>query len=176
MSENDAVRYDRRTIVLHWAVAGSVALLWIMAQGAELLPKGPVRLSIWSVHILIGFLLALLVLARIGWRMTRGRRLPPADHGVRHLAAVLVHGLLYLLLVAVVGLGIANVFGHGFPLFGVWPFPRFWDKPVQHFIGHWHGTIANIIMIVAVLHAAAALYHHAVLKDGVLRRMMPKAN
>jgi len=165
--------YDRRTRQLHWAVGGLVVVLWLMAQGNSFLPKGPLRLSIWSVHVLLGFLLAALVVARIAWRVSRGDRLPPVRAGLWGYAASAVHYLLYLLLVAVVVLGIMNVFGHGFPLFGVWKFPRFWEKPFQHRIADWHGLAANIIAGVAAIHAIAALWHHHVLRDGTLRRMWP---
>jgi cytochrome b561 len=165
--------YDRRTRQLHWAVGGLVVVLWLMAQGNSFLPKGPLRLSIWSVHVLLGFLLAALVVARIAWRVSRGDRLPPVRAGLWGHAASAVHYLLYLLLVAVVVLGIMNVFGHGFPLFGVWKFPRFWEKPFQHRIADWHGLAANVIAGVAVIHAIAALWHHHVLRDGTLRRMWP---
>jgi len=37
----------------------------------------------------------------------------------------------------------------------------------------WHEKIGWAIIIVALGHAAAALYHHFVLKDRVLRRMLP---
>ncbi|MFW7269682.1 cytochrome b [Gluconacetobacter sp. Hr-1-5] len=173
MNDNDTIRHDRRTIALHWTVGVSVIFLWVMAQGAERLPKGSFRLSIWSVHVILGFLLTLLVLLRIAWRATGGRRPSPADRGMHHMPAMLMHTLLYLLLLSVVGLGIANVFGHGFPLFGVWRFPRLWEKSIQHRIADWHGTVANVIMVVAALHAAAACYHHAIIKDNVLRRMLP---
>ncbi len=168
-----APHYDRRTRFFHWAVAGTIAFLWIMARLNSFLPKGPFRLGIWSIHVLVGFALAGLVITRIGWRLTRGDRLPPVDHGPRHAVAVLVHLLLYLLMIAVVALGIANVFGHGFPLFGLWAFPRFWDKPIQHGIAEWHGLVANVIAAVAAFHAVAALYHQHVLKDSLLRRMWP---
>lgn len=172
-ADNRDPAYDRRTRILHWSVGGLVAFMWLMAQGNSFLQKGPLRLRIWSVHVLLGFLLAALVVARIGWRVSRGRRLPPVKPGLWGHAASLVHYLLYLLLVAVVVLGIMNVFGHGFPLFGVWKFPRFWEKPFQHQVADWHGLAANIIAGVAAMHGLAALWHHLVLRDGTLRRMWP---
>jgi cytochrome b561 len=36
-----------------------------------------------------------------------------------------------------------------------------------------HTWLGNAILWVAGVHAAAALYHHFVLKDGVLRSMLP---
>jgi cytochrome b561 len=164
--------YDRRTIMLHWIVAGTIAFMWTLGRIAHLLPKGPFRLSLWSIHILVGLVLFGLVAMRIGWRLSGGRRLPSAEHGVRHVAAVAVHYLLYALMIAVVVLGVAHV--SGFPLFGALKLPVFWDKAVNRSIGEWHGLIANIIAAVAALHAVAALYHHYVVKDQVLRRMMPR--
>lgn len=165
--------YDRRTRRLHWIVGGLVAFLWLMAQGNLWLHKGPVRQSIWSIHVLTGFVLAALVVTRIAWRASKGTKLPPAQSGFWGYAATAVHMLLYVLLIAVVVLGIMNVFGHGFPLFNTWKFPRFWDKPFQHQIAEWHGLAANIIAGVAAVHAVAALWHHWVLKDATLRRMWP---
>lgn len=165
--------YDARTRWLHWAVGGLVIVLWVMAQGNMLLDKGPLRLAIWSVHVLLGFGLAGLLVARIGWRLTRGTHLLPVQRGLWGYVAIAAHDLLYVLLIAVAVLGVMNVFGHGFPLFGIWKFPRFWDKPFQHFIAEWHGLIANTLAAAAALHAAAALWHHGVLKDGTLRRMWP---
>ena len=39
----------------------------------------------------------------------------------------------------------------------------------------WHELAANAILIVAGLHAAAALFHHYILRDATLRRMLPWA-
>jgi cytochrome b561 len=36
-----------------------------------------------------------------------------------------------------------------------------------------HGLLGDIIMWIAGLHAAAAIVHHVVLKDGVLAAMLP---
>ncbi|MDB5736493.1 MAG: cytochrome [Sphingomonas bacterium] len=169
----ERVSYDRRTILLHWIVAGTIAFMWLLARfNMSFLQKGPLRLNLWSIHVLVGFCLAALVVARIVWRLTRGDRLPPAEHGVRHVLAVAVHYLLYLLMIVVVVLGLAHV--SGFRLFGVLPFPTFWEKPVNHEIGELHGLAANIIAGLAVLHALAALYHHHVVKDRVLIRMNPR--
>jgi cytochrome b561 len=168
----ERISYDRRTIVLHWIVAGTIAFMWLLARLNMSLPKGPLRLSLWSVHVLVGLALAGLIAARIGWRLTHGRRLPPAQHGLRHALAVTVHYALYLLMVTVVLLGISHL--SGFPLFGVFKLPTVWAKPVNHDIGELHGLVANIIAGVAVIHALAALYHHYVVRDGVLRRMAPR--
>jgi cytochrome b561 len=165
--------YDQTTIRLHWATAALVVTLWTMGRLTVLLPKGSLRLDIWSVHVLLGFTLAGVILVRIGWRLLRGRKLPPAEQGARHLVAVAVHALLYGLLVGVAGLGVLNVFAHGFPLFGTWHFPKVGDEDYAKIVNGWHNLFANIIAALAAFHAAAALFHHHVLKDRVLGRMWP---
>jgi hypothetical protein len=66
---------------------------------------------------------------------------------------------------------ITNVFAHGFPLFNLWHFPKFGGDEFMRSVNAWHGLLANIIITVALFHSAAALFHHHVIKDGVLRRM-----
>jgi cytochrome b561 len=46
-------------------------------------------------------------------------------------------------------------------------------RPVRHQVTEVHNWVAWAIIIIAALHAAAALYHHYVLKDGLLKRMLP---
>jgi cytochrome b561 len=54
------------------------------------------------------------------------------------------------------------------------PFGPF-DRPARRELKEIHNYVAWAIIIVAGLHAAAALYHHYVLKDRVLKRMLPAA-
>jgi cytochrome b561 len=171
-SESPPQVYDRTTIMLHWTTAMLVAIQFLIGRTTNLLPRGPLRVDIWSVHVLFGFALAGVVILGRLWRATYGRRLPPLNRGVLHLAAVATHRLLDLLLLVIVALGIANVFAHGFPLFNAWHFPKLGGEFMRS-INAWHGLIANIIIAVALLHAGAALFHRYVINDGVLRRMWP---
>ncbi len=54
---------------------------WLGAQVIDWFPKGPLRVDARSVHIVFGALLAILIVARLVWRRTRGRELPHADRG-----------------------------------------------------------------------------------------------
>jgi len=165
--------YDRTTITLHWATAILVAIQFLIGRTTNLLQRGPLRVDIWSVHVLFGFAFASVVILGMFWRASRGRRLPPINRGVFHVTAVAMHRLLDRLLVIMVALGITNVFAHGFPLFNILLFPKFGSDEFMRSVNAWHGLIANIIVAVALLHSAAALFHRHVIKDGVLRRMWP---
>ena len=172
MTTHTAV-YDRTTIALHWLTAVSVVLLWIIGQTADWIPDGPVNTAYWSVHVVLGFVLAGVLGWRIMWRRTAGRRLSAADSGALHAFAKTTHYLLYSLLLVVVVLGIVNAFVRGYNLFDLVSLPQIGDRALRRPITQWHGLAANILLGLAFFHAAAALVHHYLWQDGVLRRMLP---
>jgi cytochrome b561 len=174
MTTSTSLRYDPTTIRLHWATAILVALLWIIGQTADWIPDGRVNNAYWSVHVVLGFALVILVIWRIIWRAAGGRRLPPADSALLQVAAKTVHYLLYLLLLIVLVLGVANAIVRGYKLFDIASLPQFGDKALRKPITHWHGLAANILLGLAFLHAAAALTHHYIMRDSVLQRMLPR--
>jgi cytochrome b561 len=173
MTSSEELRYDRTTIALHWFTAALVASLWIIGQTSDWLPRGALRNTYWSAHVALGFALAAVVAWRIVWRGASGRRLPAAGSGVLRLAAETAHGALYVLLVIVIALGVVNAFVRGYNLFDLVHLPQIGDASLRRPITHWHGLAANILLGLALLHALAALSHHYVLKDAVLRRMAP---
>lgn len=168
-----SAHYDRTTIALHWATALLVAVLWIMAKTADYIPRGPERGAYWSTHVVLGFVLTAVIAARLFWRTGPGRSLPPADSGVLNVIAKGTHHLLYALLIAVVALGLANAFVRGFALFGLVHLPQIGDPDWRKPINNLHELAANAIFFLALFHAAAALVHHYLWRDGLLRRMAP---
>lgn len=165
--------YDRTTIALHCVTAASVAILWIIGQTADWLPHGTLKTAYWSVHVVLGFGLAAALAWRIAWRASGGRRLPPADSGALHAFAKLTHYLLYALLLVVVVLGVVNAFVRGYNLFDLVNLPQIGDRAWRRPITQWHGLAANILLGLALFHAAAALVHHYLWRDAVLQRMLP---
>ncbi|MCW6512934.1 cytochrome b [Lichenifustis flavocetrariae] len=165
--------YDPTTIALHWATAASVVILWIIGQTADWIPHGPANAAVWSVHVVLGFVLAAILTWRIMWRTSDGRRLPPADSGALQALAKLTHYLLYVFLLVVVVLGIVNAFVRGYNLFDLVSLPQVGDRAWRRPITHWHGLAANILLGLALFHAAAALVHHYLWRDAVLKRMLP---
>jgi cytochrome b561 len=173
MAAGKLTRYDATTIMLHWFVAISVAILWVIGQTADWLPHGALASGYWSIHVVLGFALAAALIWRIVWRGFAGARLPPADSGLLGIIAKAVHYLLYVLLIVVLALGVINAFLRGYHLFGLIALPQIGDRAMRRPITDWHGLAANILIGLAFLHALAALAHHYVMRDGVLRRMMP---
>ena len=176
MRTKDAV-YDPITLALHWLMTGLVLGLWLIGTFLEdILSKGTLRSAIWSAHFDFGFAFTGVIIALLAWRQTRGRQFPVEDPGPFHVLAKATHFALYVLLFVIAGLGIANAFVRGVTLIGPLALPQLGDPEWRKPLTHWHGLAANILMAVALFHAAAALVHHYLWHDGILRRMLPNSN
>jgi cytochrome b561 len=169
------LRHDAVTIVLHWLTAALVVGLWVIGQTVDVFPNGPLRVDYRSIHIVSGGILAVVVLTRLAWRLLRRAGLPPIGHGLLLAIARTTHWALYALLVATVVLGITYTWARGDSIFNVFSIPQMvpGDRALAHQIGDWHALAANALLIVAGIHAAAALFHHYILRDETLRRMLP---
>jgi len=123
-TDRPAGRYDRATIFLHWLTAGLVVTLFLLAEGWGFAPRD-IRKAGQSLHISLGILLTVVLIARLLWRGTQGRRLPPANTGLLHLAASAAHLALYALLAAQVTLGFLFRWAQGepFQFFGLLDMP-----------------------------------------------------
>ncbi|WP_374307050.1 cytochrome b [Methylocella sp.] len=174
MEEEVSSHYDSTTIALHWLTAGMVAALWCVGRVADFFPKGVWRTNVWSIHVSLGFAFVTVLAWRIVWRFFGRRRLPFPYPGLTHKLAAASHALLYALVCVVVALGVVNAFVRGFNLFDVFALPQFGDRELKTPITFWHGLFANLLMLTALAHACAALFHHYVLQDGVMERMIPE--
>lgn len=174
----ERLRYDRIAITLHWATALLVVTLFLLGQGWGFVQRGsPLRHEMQAIHVSLGLLLIAVLVARIAWRASMARRLPPADTGLMGLAAQGAHYALYVLLVAAVCLGVTLRWALHDPLsfFGLFTIPAPYDftRAQAHLIFSAHSWVALLIVSLASVHACAALFHHFVLRDDVLWRMVP---
>jgi cytochrome b561 len=169
------LRHARTTIVLHWMTALLVAALWTIGQTIDFAPKGAARVDYRSIHMTLGIILCAVLIVRLVWRTTQGGMLPALQQGVMLVVARATHWLLYALLLTTVTLGVLNVWAQGDSVYNLVTVPQWHpgDRPFIHQIGGWHALAANAVLIVAGLHSAAALFHHFVLRDATLRRMLP---
>jgi cytochrome b561 len=176
LASNDSQSYGRAAIVFHWAVA--LLLVWVGVLGL-LHDSWPKRShSFWiNIHAVSGLALWILVIARVCWRVSHAPPSLPADIRApyRHLSRT-AHWALYALLFVTPMIGIVTFIWHGrtfdFGLFQVNPgIAR--NRAVFEPTEDVHGYLAYALFAVAGAHILAALWHHFVRRDGVLRRMWP---
>lgn len=168
-------RYDGVSILLHWVTAALVVALWTLGQTIDFFPKGAPKIDARSTHFVLGAALGLVLLMRVAWRASAGRSLPLADPGWVGIAARVVHYGLYAMLAATVVLGVFNAWQRGDVFFNVYTIPKLvpGDLALKKTLEELHADFADIVLIVAGVHALAALAHHYLLRDSVLRRMLP---
>ena len=164
---------------LHWLTVILVAIAWTLGTFDDVLPKGPARAVGLLVHISAGVAILVALAARLMWRMVdRPPQLELTTLGVWvDTAGRLAHYALYALLVAVPIAGIVLQFarGNALPLFGLAEIPSPWvaDRTYARSVKEVHEVLANALVVLAALHAAAALVHHWVFRDRTLVRMLP---
>ena len=176
---DDKSDYDDVAIALHWATAILVLIQFLLGVTWDYFAK-PMREDMQTLHISLGLLLTVVIVARIVWRLMPGHQRPAIVSGWVKMASNGVHYLLYLLLVVQAGLGWAWRWaqGHEVGFFGLFAIPGPYgalSRPTRHLLSEFHEKIAWGIVIIALGHALAALYHHYRLRDRVLGRMLPPA-
>ena len=167
--------YDTVTRWLHWGSAVLLVILFVLGLGIDWVPRGEPKIMVRSVHIALGTLLTLALVYRVVWRRLHGQKLDSPYEGLQAHAIQFFHGLLYLLMLAMVTSGIVAVWFRGvnmFDLFTIEPFDAS-NKPMRRLLVNIHEIIAYALMALASVHAMVALWHHYRLKDRVMQRMWP---
>ena len=173
-----ATRYSAPAIALHWLVAALILANLALGLYTVDMPLSPAKLRNFSYHKWIGVTVFLLAAARLLWRLGhRPPELPLAMPPWEKRAAQLTHALLYFLFFAapLTGWLFSSAAGFQTVYLGVLPIPDLLskDKALADALKLAHRSINYTMAAVIVLHAAAALKHHFVDKDDVLRRMLP---
>lgn len=152
--------YSKAQIGLHWLTAALIGFNYLYSEGMgdaldARLEGGPAPTLgiVPNIHVWVGVAVIALVLLRLVLRMVQGHP-PAAGSGLTALAATWGHRVLYLVLLLVPALGAVTWFG-GLDATG---------EP--------HAFMANVILVLAGLHALVAFFHQFVLKDGSLTRML----
>ena len=170
-------RYDLTAQALHWATAIAIVAAFILIQVVEGMPKGPERSAMMALHKSFGVLAFALVVVRAVWRHISRPPVPPAMPGWMESASRYTHAALYALMVLVPLVGMVMSWAGGRPIvfFNLFTLPNLVpeSQALKKGAEEVHELLGNLILILAGLHAAAALVHQYVLKDGLLTRMLP---
>jgi cytochrome b561 len=169
--------YNGLAKTFHWLAALCVVLAWLLGTFIDDLPKSWEPRVLFT-HMTLGLTVLAVLVLRVGWRFAHPVPLLETRLGstVEQVARA-AQWLLYALMLAVPATGIVLAFARGqsVPLFGLAEIPSPWprDRAFARSVKGVHETVANTLLILAALHAAAALLHHYVLKDRTLLRMLP---
>ncbi|NCT66058.1 MAG: cytochrome b [Rhodanobacteraceae bacterium] len=172
------VRYAAGLRHLHWLIALLIVVALVLIELKGWLPRGSAeRAAVKWAHTQFGLAVLLLMLPRMLVRLRASvPPISPAPPRWQDGLGKLIHLALYLLAFAVPLLGVAMMVAAGKPwdLLGL-PLPTLAtpDEGLVKNLEELHETTGNVLMWLAIAHAAAALYHHFVQRDDTLRRMLP---
>jgi cytochrome b561 len=170
------VRYSRPAVLLHWLLALLIFVAFPLGVYMADLPLSPDKLKLYSYHKWIGITILLLASLRAAWRLTHTPPpLPDSVAGWQRRASQVVHGLLYLLILAIPLSGWLMSSAKGFQTvwFGVLPLPDLIgkDKGLGEVLAEVHETLNFTMLALVVLHVGAALQHHFIERQPFLQRM-----
>lgn len=175
----DVDRYGTFSIAMHWLMLALLVAVYACIELRELFPKGSdTREALKAWHFSLGLWVLLLVWLRLIVRITEPRPAPvPTQAGWQTAGAALMHAVLYVFMIGmpIIGWLLLSAEGKTVLFFGFrLPALTAESEDAAHRWEEIHETAGEIGYFLIGLHAAAALFHHYVQRDGTLRRMLPR--
>lgn len=178
MIKNTEGTYGSIAKLLHW----SIGLLIIALIGVGFymtdLPPSESKWFVYGMHKATGMVVLSLVAIRVLWRyMGTTPGLPDGIPGWQQIASRWTHYALYAMMVMmpVSGMMMSLMTDHPIDMFGLFIIPAIAKEPGILAGGSYlmHTYVPYLLIGIISLHFVAALYHHFVRKDDILRRMLP---
>lgn len=167
-------KYHPALVTLHWLVALLIFTNIYLAVSSEDGPGQIGGIPVMNIHMLLGMLILLLLIARLVVRLTT-KHPAQADAGNAFFNKVgaATHWLLYLLSfgMTITGLLLAGSTQRLARLFGLATTSGSIQPSLGLSLGQFHGLIWLFLLLLILLHVGAALYHQFILKDRLLSRM-----
>ena len=173
------LKYTGTAKTLHWVMA--VLVLLMLVAGSQMLDATDAdKAEATMGHTAAGLIVLTLLIIRFTYRQGNPPPEFPRDMPAwQQSAALWNHRAFYLLILiqAIAGIGAAATAPYEVMSFGVLPMSALAaDDPIwfaRFVLLHKLGALA--ILILAIVHIGAALNHHFIRKDNILRRMWPRA-
>lgn len=171
----DSFRYNSVARFFHAIIAVMVIFNLISGIGGDAIE------DLWNpipVHKGTGILILLLSLGRIAWRFTwTAPAWPDAMGNLRRLIAKVTHLALYalMLVVPLTGWIMSSAGKYPISIYGLFEWPKLAvtkGSALAEAAHEGHEVLGFLMAALVVLHVAAALHHHFVIKDNILRRML----
>lgn len=176
--KNTAERYGLLSIGFHWLMLLLIIAVYACIELRVLYPKGSdPRDALKTWHFMLGLSMFLLVWLRLAVRLLQP--IPQHQQGIKSWQATVVkamHYTLYLFMVAqpLMGWLILSTEGKTIPFF--WfelPSLMAENHDLAESIEEIHEIVGTAGYFLIGLHTLAALFHHYLLKDNTIRRMLP---
>jgi len=169
-------RYTPVAVSLHWIMAALILFAGIFGLLLDDWPRAT-RMFWINIHVQVGLLILVLLIARIWWRRTHTPpQLPPEVGEISRRVSNPAHLLIYALMLLTPLVGIVALVWHAgafdFGLFSI-DFGVKANRPVYERAEDIHLWLTYGLFGLVAVHSVAALWHHFVSRNTVLLRMLP---
>lgn len=176
MIKNTENSYGIIARILHWFIGVTILCMLVVGYYMAGLAPTPAKFELYGMHKATGFLLFLLIIFRLIWRIINIQPKPVENtpHW-QEVAAKLNFKVLYVLTLAMPSSGIFMCLYGGYPInvFGMFTISAFTKNPkYSELAAEFHNAFAILIIISVSLHFMGAMYHHFYKKDRTLKRMI----
>jgi len=160
----------------HWLLFLMLSFSIVAGNFLASMPKGAEKLQAAGMHKSFGAVILMLIMLRLVWRLINVTpQLPNETTSAGDFIAKAMHWGLYVLMFAqpLSGIMMSQAAGYPISFFGLFEFPVFLSKNpelAKTFLSM-HGTVWILLVIGVIGHAGAALHHHFIKKDNVLKQM-----
>lgn len=166
-------KYGSVSRVFHWLM--TLLILWQFLKLGDRISEGEhwIGQTLVPWHVSLGVLLFVLVVLRIVWFVRQYKQRPLHDPATASLVKS-GHFALYACMVLMPITGLLYMLGNGYGLkvFGTQLVAKGPEIDWAASIGSLHSPLAWLTVILVLGHTAAALYHHYVKRDDIMRRML----
>lgn len=179
MLKNTETTYGSVAKWLHWLIFFFILGLLIAGFSLDFISDRPTKISVVVLHKAFGLTVLALVVLRIFWALSNIKpKLPTSIPAWQRFGSTSVHYVLYVLMLAMPlsGWMMATAANKAPSYFGLAVIPMPFvpvDKDLAKFANTSHWLLAWLIVGFVSLHILAALKHHFINKDNVLKRMLP---
>jgi cytochrome b561 len=172
--------YGWIAIVLHWTIAILIVGQWTLGKVMKNIADQRLSFDLIQWHKSFGFLILGLAVLRLAWRLVNPRpALPVEMGGLERQAANWTHRALYALMFvmpftgwAIASTTVLDIPTFAFYLFVIPDMPMAKSDAAEALWTSVHQALGWLLLVLVMLHVAAALRHHFLLRDGVLSRML----
>jgi len=164
--------------LFHWGMALVFAGLIVLGFVMTDMPLSPEKLQYYAWHKWAGVSVFMLVWLRLVWRVLNPppaypSTMSPWVKGVAHLGHAALYGL--MIVIPVSGWLLSSAKGVQTVWFGVLPLPDLLEKNKElgQLLHEVHEALNFVLLFLLAGHVAAALKHHWIDRDDILKRMLP---
>jgi len=173
---NTKTQFGWISIGFHWIMALLIVVMLTVGIYMTRIPFSLSKLKLYGIHKEIGMLILFLVVLRLSWRLAN---ITPTLENLpswEEWSAKAMHYLLYcfMFLMPITGWLVTSSAGLPVSFFGLFTIPIIIspNPDVQTVVTDIHQWLAYSLIAMIGLHSAAALKHHFIDKDSILRRML----